>query len=862
MTRRALTTRRAVSSACGGGRFPGGLLVGALVIVALAPAARAATPASDTITPSSGPVTWQGELFVAGANVSNAAGAQLCAPSYPGGPDDPGAAPGVHECDVFELTVNVPSDYWLTHSGGVRVAIDWPSADNDFDMYVYEKPPPGEPVGSPVASSAQGGTTEEHVIVSRARGTYLVRVNPFSVVNSDYDGQVRFELRDPIPDVPGGMDQSRASSTGYLSYSEPHISVDPLNPNHLVAGSKMYQNLEEYLFKIGTFVSFDGGRSWQDNGHLPGYPKQTGDKRDDYHVTSDVWTAFDDEGNAYAMVLDSPPDSATGAGWGMNLHKSTDGGRTWSGPIPIESKDDPVTKQLLLSDKNTLTVDNYGPDRDGKTGNMYACWSEDAPVANLAVLVSRSTDAGETWSQGTPVSGGDQSVIGCYVVVGPPESPGGPGVLYVFWLDLDDPTAETGVSLRMAKSTDGGQTFSPPETVVAIHPLPGVFPNSAFRNLSIPYAGVDPQDGTVYLTWSDYHRKLEDDPCPGEVDDADVPPAQVCDGDVLIVRSRDEGSSWSNPFRVNTDPVANGKDQFQPALAVTESGQLNMMWFDRRNDPQDFYIDTFFARSNDQGKTWTEKRVTRSMWDPSINPPISPSGEFIGDYQGMAANDCFAYPFWQDTTRANLASSSPGFSPYQQVFSARIPNTSRFGGRPVPGAGCAAPPPPPAIRCRGERATLTGTNGCDTLIGRSVREVIAGRRAGDRIKGKAGDDLICGGRGKDRLRGGRGRDEAWGSKGRDRIGGGHGKDKITGGRGKDRLRGGRDGDMARGGERRDKISGGRGKDRLRGGTGGDRIWAVDGVKDRISCGRGDDTVKIDPSDRVSRNCESVTVAAA
>lgn len=659
--------------------FLAAAFLAALVALALAPAARAATPASATITPDTGPVGWQGQFYAAGGNVSNFAGDQTCSPSYPGGPNDPGAIPGVHECDVFEITVNVPADYWLTHSGGVRVDITWendPGEDNDFDMYVYKKPPPGEPVGPPVASSAQGGTTEEHVIISRAEGTYLVRTNPFTVTSQDYKGKVSFALRDPIPKVAGGIDQSRASSTGYLSYSEPHIAVDPLNPQHLVAGSKMYQNLGEYKFKIGTFVSFDGGETWQDNNHLPGYPQQVGDEGDDYHITSDVWTAFDDEGNAYTMVLDSPPDSQiTGAGWGMNVHKSTDGGRTWSGPIPIEKKEDPVTRELLLSDKNTLTVDNFGPDQDGKTGNVYACWSEDAPIANLAILVSRSTNAGQTWSKGQNVSGIDRTVIGCFVVVGPPEKQGDPGVLYVFWLDFSGRGR-----IRMAKSTNGGQSFSLPRTVVNINEIPRIFPNSAFRNLSLPWATVNPVDGRVYVSWADYHQTVSDEPCPP---DEDAPADQVCDADILVVKSTDQGTTWSKPARVNQDPIGNGKDQFQQAVEVTPSGQLNAMWFDRRNDPQNFYIDTFFARSNDGGKTWKETRVTKSMWDPSINPPISPSGEFIGDYQGLAANDCFAYPFWQDTTLANLPASDPRHSPFQEVFSAQIPNKRKFGGKPV-----------------------------------------------------------------------------------------------------------------------------------------------------------------------------------
>jgi hypothetical protein len=646
-----------------------------------APGAQAATPASATIAPG-GEAAWDGEHYAAAANTSNSFLGQACAPSYPGGPNDPGAVPGVNACDVFELTVDVPDGFWDANRGGVEITLSWGSPDDDFDVFVYRKPPPGEPVGDPVGGSEQGDTTGETVRVPKADGVYLVRVNPWSVTDSGYTGRAAFyEIPPPPPGLPGGLDQFRASSTGYLSYSEPHVAVDPLDPQHLVAGSKMYQNLEEYIFKIGTFVSFDGGRTWTDNGHLPGYPQQTGDEGSDYYITSDVWTAFDDEGGAYTMVLDHPPSgSLTGAGWGMTLHKSADGGRTWSDRIPIHENSDPVSKHLFLDDKNTLVVDNTGPDGDGQVGNAYACWSFDAFVANLAVFVSRSTDAGESWSRPTNVSGTDRTVLGCHVVVGPPETPAGPGALYVFWRDFSRGRN------RVAKSTDGGLTYSAPRTVVSYRESPSPFPGSAFRNGNIPAGAVDPVDGTVYLSYMDYHATNPDEDCP-EAGEEPIE-GQVCDADVMLVRSTDGGATWSEPIRVNQDPVGNGKDQFQQQLAVTDSGQLNMMWFDRRNDPANFYIDTFFARSNDGGATWSETRVTKQMWDPSINPPISPSGEFIGDYQGLAATDCSAVPFWQDTTLAALPPSDPAYSPYQEAFSAIVPNTAEFGG---PGAPASCP---------------------------------------------------------------------------------------------------------------------------------------------------------------------------
>jgi hypothetical protein len=501
-----------------------------------------------------------------------------------------------------------------------------------------------------------------------------VRVNAFLVVGDAYHGRAALYERPPIPVVGGGLAESRASSGPYVSFSEPHISMDPLDGNHLVAASKMYDNLERYRFKVGTFVSFDGGRTWTDNGQLPGHTMQRGDDPS-YELTSDPWTAFDDEGNAYVMVLDTDDesDSALGAGWGMSLHKSSDGGRTWFGPIPIH-RNRGVQNLLLLDDKNVLAIDNYGPDRDGATGRMYGCWSLDAPLANLAIQVARSADGGMSWQDAGPVSGFDRTVIGCQIVISPPGAPGEPGAVHVFWFNFSDP------SIRMATSTNGGITFSAPTTVQRISPIPRTFPNSGFRNLSLPTAGVDHRSGALYVAWADEHATVPGAPCF-----EDAPAGQVCDADILLSRSLDGGTSWSDPVRVNQDPIGGGKDQFQPALAVTPSGQLNMMWFDRRNDPGNFYIDTFFARSNDGGTSWRETRVSRSMWDPSTNPPISTSGEFIGDYQGMAADDAAAVAFWNDTSLANLAPSDPRYSPYQQVFSARIPNTAEFGG-----AGAAA----------------------------------------------------------------------------------------------------------------------------------------------------------------------------
>ncbi len=130
---------------------------------------------------------------------------------------------------------------------------------------------------------------------------------------------------------------------------------------------------------------------------------------------------------------------------------------------------------------------------------------------------------------------------------------------------------------------------------------------------------------------------------------------------------------------------------------------------------------------------------------------------------------------------------------------------------------CGRPQPGPGARCA---LTIDGSGRKDRITGGAGGERINGRGGADRLRGGRGDDCIAGGRGEDR------------------INGGGGEDRLNGGRGGDRL------------------NGGGGSDRLRGRTGDDRIWAADGVRDVIACGRGDDRARVDRIDRV-RGCERV-----
>jgi hypothetical protein len=695
-------------------------VLAALVAVGIA---TAATPPGATLSPDAnaeGMISWTGSV-TAGTALATADEGESCFTGA--GQPDPDTG-----CDFFRLDVSVPADFYRKYPGTVDLLVTGFGAA-DLDMYVYERLADGRR-GEFVAGDGDGPGMDEDLAIDKAEGAYYVVVVPYIVPGGqDYTGEAKFVTREgPTIDelnrrAPPGVRNYRASRDRYISHSEPVIAMDPLDHDHLMAGSKMYENNENYLFKVGTYESFDGGRTWKDLDHLPGYCEGPGqcDPADEerYRVTSDPSIAFDDEGNAYANVLDAPGGTAAFFGFNMTAHIKPPG-KPWGSYITVHNnRNTPVTEALLLDDKNWITVDNNtdvngGPNRprDGKTGTIYICWSLDgtgvgpAPLPMQQIVVMRSLDGGRTWgglspgdntpypvSQKTAISG-----IGCHIAIGPT------GEAYITWYDNQTD------ALMQAKSTNRGRTWTPAFPIAVITGVNDPFEGESFRNLSIPATGVD-RAGNVYVAVASRNAEgtavvsgaqaLGRELKSGALNLKDLPgmlknrPANDVnreymaggDGlgpesgaDIVLFKSADGGNSWTGPVRVNQDPKNADADQFQPWLAVTDRGQVNISFFDRRNDPANFFIDTYLARSNDGGATFADTRVSQALWDPSVNAPTSVSGKFIGDYQGLAADDQVAIPFWNDTQLNNLPKSDPEHSPYQEVFAARVPNVPARGG--------------------------------------------------------------------------------------------------------------------------------------------------------------------------------------
>ena len=451
--------------------------------------------------------------------------------------------------------------------------------------------------------------------------------------------------------------------------NETSIAVSPQNDQIIVGVSKDIVGGGDPQVRGATRVAYyfssDGGRTWG-NGLLG---LETPEKF--WGRASDPSVAADLAGNFYvcALMLDNTNFDSS-----VYVFKSTDAGRTFGDPSPVVL--DIANPHPRLIDKCYMTVDT-SPSSQFKN-SVYAVWTTKAlQDSGLDLSVIRSSyrrpgDAG--FSEGKTISHAG-IMMGASLATGPN------GELYSAWIGLPAQV------ILFNASTDGGVTFLPSNVTTAdvnIHNLVGSLedPNPALRISgmqrmhSYPVLDVDrssgPNRGSIYVAWAETtnHR----------------------DADILVVKLPPPNGGdpqHSSPLRVNND--GSGADQFFPWLSVDPTnGWVEVGFYDRRDDPNDFLNNMYLARSTDGGVSFSENtRVSAVSSDPRIQSQVG--GAFgsligLGDYLGVVATRGKAHMFWADTRRGK-----------QDVFYGQID----FNG---PGGGGGGGNGPANDRCQSARA--------------------------------------------------------------------------------------------------------------------------------------------------------------
>lgn len=396
-----------------------------------------------------------------------------------------------------------------------------------------------------------------------------------------------------LPQAPGAQVKVLTATAG--SFTEPSIAINPVSPQNIVA-----------VFQTNAQASYsqDAGRTWaMANGVAPS----------NYKISGDVSTAFDNHGHAFICYI-AFDKLGTFNYWGHNatrngifVRRSVDGGKTWDANH-VAVSEYATAAGIPFEDKPYLVVDTS---QSRYAGNLYVGWTR-WTLTDSEMMFSRSTDGASTWSPPIEIdrhpglprddNGAAEGFAGA---VGPD------GRLYAVWSQDND--------IFLTTSRDGGKTFARARAI--IHTAPIMFAVQTLERANgFPQVGIDPHTRQLYVTWSDYRN--------GDID-------------VFSATSTDGGKKWSAPVRVNDDPVHNGAEQFFQWLAVDPlDGAANVLFYDRRGDPENQKQTVTLARSTDGGQTFQNY-----AWS---SEPFEAEGVFFGDYTGLAALDGRVYGAWME----------------------------------------------------------------------------------------------------------------------------------------------------------------------------------------------------------------------
>lgn len=365
--------------------------------------------------------------------------------------------------------------------------------------------------------------------------------------------------------------------------NEPSIAVNPVNRNNMVVGWRQFNSVTSNFRQGGWGYTFNKGQNWTFPGVLtPGT------------FRSDPVIDVDASGVFYYQSLKS--------GFTLDVFKSTNGGVSWSAPVPS-----------FGGDKNWLVVDRTGGPANG---SLYGIWQRFFSCCDPDVL-TRSVDGGQSFE--TPVPMATSPTFGT-LAVGPDGTLFATGIDGTVTQDFDhfvvaqsvgppNPGTSlsfTGRQIDLGGSMDFGEGPNPggllgQGNVAADHSTGSTRGNVYVLASVIPIAGTDPMD-------------------------------------VAFTRSIDNGAHWSLPVRVNDDP-SDANWQWLAAHAVAPNGRIDAIWFDTRDSGVSNISRLYYAYSWDAGATWSANVPASPSFDSFVGWPQQSK---MGDYSTLVSDDAGA----------------------------------------------------------------------------------------------------------------------------------------------------------------------------------------------------------------------------
>ncbi len=421
------------------------------------------------------------------------------------------------------------------------------------------------------------------------------------------------------------------------AHNSPTVVRSPVDAANLAVANR----IDTPSFSCALHVSSDGGARWSQIS----IPEPEGEAPKCF--APDV--AFGADGTLYlSFVTLEGRGNVPSAAWIATLGR---GSEVLSPPVK--------TPLPELSFQVRLVADPITPKR------VYLTWLQAADTGVLRftgpgnpIQFARSDDGGSTWEP--PVRVSDQARGR---VLAPSLAPGPGRELYVLYLDLGEDTLdyEGGHEghggppypgrwqLILSRSLDGGSTWE--ETVVE----DALVPTERLVALFPPYPSlaVDRSSGRVYAAFQD---------------------GRLGDPDVRVWASGDRGATWEGPSRVNDTPERDRRAQYLPELAVSPTGRLDVVYYDRRSDPGNVLNEVSFQSSVDGGRSFAPRvRLSDRPFDSRIGFGSERELPDLGSRLGLLSAGSRALAVWTDTRAGTEASNK------QDLASAFVAVTERSG---------------------------------------------------------------------------------------------------------------------------------------------------------------------------------------
>lgn len=292
------------------------------------------------------------------------------------------------------------------------------------------------------------------------------------------------------------------------------------------------------------------------------------------------------EGGLMIVVWNSlnAPDGSLGSDIDLHITRTSDGGATWSTPVPL----------------NTNAATDTGHDTEAAiatdgNGNWVAVWSSGENLGDTIgtdddIFVARSADDGFTWTAPAVLNSNaaidSRSEHDHQVSIATDRA----GAWIVVWNGQGSELPQPGTTdIIVSRSVDNGLTWSPQDRIDLAtasdieNDLEPVIACDGFGNWLVVWTRLDPSGGS--------------------------------DADIAVTRSVDVGVTWSAPMAVNSYAGTDTAGDYSPTLVTDGNGFWLVAWMSNAIPPGGQLgpdNDILVARSLDVGVTWSLPQVVNS----------------------------------------------------------------------------------------------------------------------------------------------------------------------------------------------------------------------------------------------------------